>query len=108
MGLLERRPQKGRFLSTTFRQSMSMKSKSVEMVDAAGSERAGLRPWVKNMRLQARTAVIENGFVQPPAEAPWLADDLAELTAFPASRHDDQVNSIVPRLDEFNFLFLVR
>ena len=43
------------------------------------------------MRLQ--TAVIENGFVSMPEEAPWLADYLAELTAFPAGRHDDQANS---------------
>ena len=45
----------------------------------------------KVMRLHAQTATIENGFVFLPEEAPWLADYLAELTAFPAGRHDDQV-----------------
>jgi len=45
------------------------------------------------MRLHAETAVIENSFVHLPAEAPWLADYVAELTAFPAGRHDDQVDS---------------
>ena len=45
------------------------------------------------MRLHAQTAVIENGFVLLPDEAPWLADYLAELTTFPAGRHDDQVDS---------------
>jgi hypothetical protein len=38
------------------------------------------------MRLHAQTAVIENGFVFVPEEAPWLADDLAELTTFPGLR----------------------
>ena len=47
----------------------------------------------KIMRLHAQTAAIENGFVWLPAEAPWLADYVAELTAFPAARHDDQVDS---------------
>ena len=47
----------------------------------------------KIMRLHAQSAVIENGFVFVPEEAPWLADYLAELLAFPAGRHDDQVNS---------------
>jgi len=46
----------------------------------------------KIMRLHAQTAVIENGFVFVPEEAPWLADYLAELAAFPAGRHDDQVD----------------
>ena len=48
------------------------------------------------------TAVIENGFVFVPEEAPWLADYLAELTTFPAGRHDDQVelDRPDPGLDE--------
>ncbi len=37
--------------------------------------------------------MIENGFVHLPDEAHWLADYLLELTTFPASRHDDQVDS---------------
>ncbi len=37
----------------------------------------------KIMRLHAKSAVIENGFVWLPAEAPWLADYVSELTAFP-------------------------
>jgi predicted phage terminase large subunit-like protein len=37
----------------------------------------------KVMRLHAQTAMIENGFVHLPEEAPWLAPYLAELTAFP-------------------------
>ena len=45
------------------------------------------------MRLHAETATIENGFVWLPEAAPWLADYLSELLAFPAGRHDDQVDS---------------
>ena len=52
----------------------------------------------KIMRLHAQTAMIENGFVFLPEEAPWLADYLAELTAFPAGRHDDQVDSTAQAL----------
>ena len=47
----------------------------------------------KVMRLHAETATIENGFVWLPEAAPWLADYLSELLAFPAGRHDDQVDS---------------
>ena len=50
------------------------------------------------MRLHAETATIENGFVWLPQEAPWLADYLAEITAFPAGRHDDQVDSTAQAL----------
>jgi len=52
----------------------------------------------KIMRLHAQTAVIENGFVFVPEEAPWLADYLAELLSFPAGRHDDQVDSTAQAL----------
>jgi predicted phage terminase large subunit-like protein len=52
----------------------------------------------KIMRLHAETATIENGFVWLPDEAPWLADYLAELTVFPAGRHDDQVDSTAQAL----------
>jgi predicted phage terminase large subunit-like protein len=52
----------------------------------------------KIMRLHAQSAVIENGFVFVPEEATWLADYLAELTTFPAGRHDDQVDSTAQAL----------
>jgi predicted phage terminase large subunit-like protein len=47
----------------------------------------------KVMRLHAQTAVIENGFVSLPKEAPWLAEYLHELTTFPKAKHDDQVDA---------------
>jgi len=45
------------------------------------------------MRLNAQTAMMEAGMVHLPADAPWLADYLQEMTSFPNGRHDDQVDS---------------
>jgi predicted phage terminase large subunit-like protein len=47
----------------------------------------------KQMRLHAQTGAIENGFVYLPGEAHWLAEYLHELTTFPNSKYDDQVDS---------------
>jgi predicted phage terminase large subunit-like protein len=55
----------------------------------------------KVIRMHAQTAMIENGFVHLPKEAPWLAEYLHELTAFPKGRHDDQVDSTAQMLDWF-------
>lgn len=53
----------------------------------------------KIMRLHAQTAMFENGRVLLPRSAPWLADYIHELTSFPGSRYDDQVNSTTQFLD---------
>jgi phage terminase large subunit-like protein len=45
------------------------------------------------MRMDAQTGSIENGLVLIPAQAPWLAVYLDEITTFPASKYDDQVDS---------------
>jgi predicted phage terminase large subunit-like protein len=55
----------------------------------------------KTMRLNAQTALIENGFVCIPEDAPWLAEYLHEMTVFPNGRHDDQVDSTAQFLDWF-------
>jgi predicted phage terminase large subunit-like protein len=52
----------------------------------------------KIMRLHAQTAKIENHFALFPEKAPWLEAYLSELTAFPNSKHDDQVDSTVNAL----------
>jgi predicted phage terminase large subunit-like protein len=52
----------------------------------------------KIMRLHAQTAMFENGFVFLPSVAPWLADYIAELTSFPGSKYDDQVDSTTQAL----------
>jgi predicted phage terminase large subunit-like protein len=48
----------------------------------------------KQDRLAAQSAKIEAGQVLLPREAPWLADFLSEILAFPNGRHDDQVDSL--------------
>jgi predicted phage terminase large subunit-like protein len=52
----------------------------------------------KTMRFHAQTAVIENGFVYLPAQAPWRDDYLHELMTFPKGRYDDQVDSTAQAL----------
>lgn len=59
----------------------------------------GIKPTTeKGMRLNAQTAMIENGFVLFPASAPWLKDFIAELTSFPSTKYDDQVDSVAQAL----------
>jgi predicted phage terminase large subunit-like protein len=53
----------------------------------------------KIMRLHAQTAMIENGFVHLPENAPWLAEYLHELSVFPNGKHDDQADSTAQFLD---------
>jgi predicted phage terminase large subunit-like protein len=53
----------------------------------------------KIMRLHAQTAMFENALVFLPRAAPWLPDYLHELTGFPGTRHDDQVDSTTQFLD---------
>ena len=47
----------------------------------------------KEARLLAQSARFEAGQVHLPERAPWLADYIGELLAFPAGKHDDQVDS---------------
>jgi len=56
----------------------------------------------KVMRFNAQTATIENGVVYLPAAAPWLAEYLAEITTFPASKYDDQADSTSQALSWLN------
>jgi predicted phage terminase large subunit-like protein len=48
----------------------------------------------KEMRMENQTAVLEAKRVYVPKSAPWLADFQDEVTKFPASRFDDQVDSL--------------
>jgi predicted phage terminase large subunit-like protein len=52
----------------------------------------------KVMRLRAQTAKIEGHFALFPEKAHWLDAYLLELTTFPNSKHDDQVDSTVNAL----------
>lgn len=47
----------------------------------------------KEARLLAQSVRFEARQVHVPQEAPWLADYIQELMAFPNGRHDDQVDS---------------
>lgn len=53
----------------------------------------------KILRMRNQTPAIEGGCVHLPHQAPWLADYLQELMAFPKSGHDDQVDSTAQALD---------
>jgi predicted phage terminase large subunit-like protein len=48
----------------------------------------------KIMRMSAQTARIEAGSVTLPKQAHWLDEFRSELLAFPASRHNDQVDAL--------------
>ena len=45
------------------------------------------------MRMAAQAAIIEQGAVCIPREAPWLAEFLHELVMFPNAKYRDQVDS---------------
>jgi predicted phage terminase large subunit-like protein len=53
----------------------------------------------KILRMNAHTALIESGCVHLPRRAPWLDEFRRELMAFPASKHDDQVDALSQGLD---------
>ena len=48
----------------------------------------------KKARVDGISGALESGKVLFPSDAPWLADFERELLAFPAGRHDDQVDSV--------------
>lgn len=47
----------------------------------------------KLMRMNAQSARIEAGSVLLPKQAHWLEEFRCELLAFPAGRHNDQVDA---------------
>jgi predicted phage terminase large subunit-like protein len=53
----------------------------------------------KLMRMNAQTARIEAGSVYLPERAHWLDEFRKELLAFPASRHNDQIDAFSQALD---------
>jgi predicted phage terminase large subunit-like protein len=52
----------------------------------------------KQMRLYAQSIAFEAGQVLLPKYAPWLNDYVRELTGFPGTKHDDQVDSTTQAL----------
>jgi predicted phage terminase large subunit-like protein len=65
----------------------------------------GIRPYEaptgtdKILRLYAQTAEFEGGRVLLPRSALWLDAYICELTTFPGSKYDDQVDSTTQALD---------
>lgn len=53
----------------------------------------------KYMRLAAESIKFENGRVYLPKEASWLEEYVREITGFPGSKHDDQVDSTSQALE---------
>jgi predicted phage terminase large subunit-like protein len=51
------------------------------------------------LRLYAQSAEFENGRVLLPRTASWLDEYIRELTAFPGSKYDDQVDSTSQALE---------
>lgn len=47
----------------------------------------------KLVRMEAQSARFEAGQVHLPRKAPWLAEFVHELLAFPRAKHDDQIDS---------------
>lgn len=52
----------------------------------------------KIARFEAIASRIEAGMVVLPRTAPWLADFMSELVAFPGGRHDDQADALAQLL----------
>jgi predicted phage terminase large subunit-like protein len=48
----------------------------------------------KIMRMAAQAAPIEAGAVHVPTHAPWLEEFKKEVLSFPASKHDDQIDTL--------------
>lgn len=64
-----------------------------------GLNASPVKPTVsKEARASVEAAKFESGRVYFPNKAPWLDDLEAELFAFPAAKHDDQVDSMVHAL----------
>jgi predicted phage terminase large subunit-like protein len=53
----------------------------------------------KLLRLNAQSIRFENGSVLLRRGAPWLEEYVREITGFPGTRHDDQVDSTSQALE---------
>lgn len=68
-----------------------LKAEGLDIVEVAATQS-------KEARAHIETPKFESGRVWLPQSAPWLSTFVAELLAFPAGRHDDQVDSVVHAL----------
>ena len=80
------------------------KASGTQLIQELRSQMHGIQAYTpppgtdKIMRLHAQTAVFENGFVFLPRGRRWLAEFVSELTGFPGTKYDDQVDSTTQAL----------
>lgn len=79
------------------------KANGPAVVQMLRAERPTVREWSpgsasKEERASAVSHLVSARLVHLPAGAPWLEEYVAELTAFPRGRHDDQVDATVMAL----------
>ena len=81
------------------------KASGTQLIQDLRGEIFGLTPYSpppgsdKIIRLHTQSTVFENGHVLLPRQASWLDEYVRELTAFPGSKFDDQVDSTTQALD---------
>jgi predicted phage terminase large subunit-like protein len=56
----------------------------------------------KRSRFHGQSIKFENGKVFLPQQAPWLDEYIREITGFPGTKHDDQVDSTTQALEHLN------
>lgn len=83
------------------------KASGTQLIQELKREGIAIKPYSpppgtdKLMRLHAQSIYFENGRVFLPSGAPWLNEYVAELTGFPGTKYDDQVDSTTQFLDQF-------
>jgi predicted phage terminase large subunit-like protein len=82
------------------------KASGTQLIQDLGAEGLfGVKPYDplpgndKILRLYAQSAEFESGRVLLPRSAPWLEEYVREITTFPGSKYDDQVDSTTQALD---------
>lgn len=77
-----------------------LRVEELEQGGGRGLRYLGLTPRLdKRTRFEAQTAWLEAGGYLLPRQAPWLEAFRRELLAFPAGRHDDQVDAFIQFVD---------
>ena len=81
------------------------KSSGISLIQELSGDMYGLEPYKplpgsdKQLRLNAQSIRFENGSVLLRAGAPWLEEYVRELTGFPGTKYDDQVDSTSQALE---------
>lgn len=88
-----------------YRKLVEDKANGPAIINALKNVISGLCPRTpkgsKESRAQSIVAHVESGNVHLPYNAPWLKAFEGELTGFPTTKHDDQVDAMVQYLLEY-------